>query len=115
MNEIEARRNEAFSAYEQYYARDLIADEANKFAALQAGMLAEIALQLAGINEKLNATARALANISENLEFLNRTADVHNRKDSDFWDDAEAAYEEEDIKREIAYDRERELDEGLQW
>lgn len=59
MNEIQKRRNEAMSAYEAYYAHDLVSEELAKFSALQAGMLAEIALQLAGINEKLNTiTAR---------------------------------------------------------
>lgn len=60
MNEIQSMQNEARNAYEAYYARDLVSDEPVKFSALQAAMLAEIALQLAKQNEHLESIAKNL-------------------------------------------------------
>ena len=65
MNRIQTVRNEALSAYEAYYARDLVSEEQARYSALQAAMLAEIALQLAKQNEELVKIAKSLDQLVE--------------------------------------------------
>ena len=73
---IKGLQDEARSAYEAYYARDLVSDEAQKFSALQVIMLAEIAQQLARIATQLEDGRISILEGDDIVEKLSRLGSI---------------------------------------
>lgn len=74
--QIAQLQDEALSAYEAYYARDLVSDEQAKFSALQAVMLAAIAQQLDRIATQLEDGKIAMLEGEDIVERLSRIGSI---------------------------------------
>lgn len=76
MNEIQKMQGQAIRDYERYYADDLVCEAPARYGALQAAMLAEIALQLARIATQLEDGKISMLEGEDIVERLSRIGSI---------------------------------------